>query len=222
MNTINDNFQPNQTPYQNLNANFQPNQTPYQPYLNGNFQQNQILYQPYLNGNFPQNQILYQPYLNENFLKNEKKKKNIMCLLISGIVLFSIEVLINFFVIVGVGIGLFISGECDYDNDEERRRCEEDYKKDDKKFDNAMKFVLPLIIISIITMILGFNYKKKLIILNIFCILIKISLFIGYIIYFSKLLDGEDGYMILMILPEIISDLLFFMHEILKCNIKNN
>ena len=129
--------------------------------------------------------------------------------------------ILNFFLIIGVGLGLGISGECDYEDDEERRRCEEDSKKDDKKYENALGFVFPYIIISSITIFLGFSYNKKLIILNYFCILIKISLYIGYSIYLSKVMDDGGGYIILIILPEIISDILFFMNGILKSNIKS-
>ena len=129
--------------------------------------------------------------------------------------------ILNFFLIIGLSIGIGLSGECDYDDDEERRRCEEDYKKDDKKLNDALVFVLPYIIISSITIFLGISYKKKLIILNYFCILIKISLYIVYSIYLSKVLDDGGGYIILLIVPEIISDILFFMNGILKSNIKS-
>ena len=129
--------------------------------------------------------------------------------------------ILNFFLIIGLSIGIGLSGECDYDDDEERRRCEKEYKKDEKKLNDALGFVLPYIIISSITIFLGFSYNKKLIILNYFCILIKISLYIGYSIYLSKVMDDGGGYIILIILPEIISDILFFMNGILKSNIKS-
>ena len=219
---LNGNFQQNQSPYQqNLNGNFQQNQTPYTPNLNGNIQQNQILYQQNLNENFQQNQLIYQQNLNENFLKNEKKKKKTICLLICGIIFFSIEMILNFFLIIGLSIGIGFSGECDYEEYEDRKRCEEDYKKDEKKLNDALVFVLPYIIISSITIFLGISYNKKLIILNYFCILIKISLYIVYSICLSEVMDDGGGYIILMILPEIISDILFFMNGILKSNIKS-
>ena len=111
-------------------------------------------------------------------------------------------------VIIGLILSLFVSAECDYEDEERKKRCEEEHKDDDKKFDDALKFALSFIIISSITIFLGISYNKKLIILSSFCLLIKISLLIGYIIYLSKLID-DDRYISLVILPEIISDIFF-------------
>ena len=116
----------------------------------------------------------------------------------------------------------FRIGACDYDDKEKRKKCDEEEKINEKKFEYALILVLPLIVITIIVIVLGFTFNKKNIKLNFICILIKISLFIGYIIYIDKLWEDEDNsvYMFIMIFPEVISDLFFLVNAILICFIK--
>ena len=175
-----------------------------------------------LDGNLQENQLIYQQNFNENFLKNEKKKKYSMCLLVCGIVFSSIEAIIHFLIIIGLAMGIGFAGECDYEDEEKIKKCEKEAKIKEKKLGNALKFVIPILAISSIVIFLGVIYNKKFIILNFICILIKISLFIGYIIYIDKLWEDEDNsdYMFFMIFPEVISDIFFLVNAILICFIK--
>ena len=174
-----------------------------------------------LDGNLQENQLIYQQKFNENFLKNEKKKKYSMCLLVCGIVFSSIEAIIHFLIIIGLALGMSLS-DCDYEDKEKIRECQKKAEIKGKKFENALKFVLPILAISSIVIFLGIVYNKKYVILNLICILIKISLFTGYIIYIVRLWEdkGNSGYMFYMIFPEVISDIFFFVNAILICFIK--
>ena len=142
-----------------------------------------------------------------------------MCLLICGIVFLTIEVIIHFLVILRLA---FRIGACDYDDIEKRKECEEEEKINVKKFNYALIFVLPLIAITSIVIVLGVIYNKRYIKLNFICILIKISLFIGYIIIICQILIDEDDseYIFSLIFPEVISDIFFFVNAILICFIK--
>ena len=141
-----------------------------------------------------------------------KKKKYSICLLICGTVFSFIEAIIHFFIIIGLAIGIGFSGECDYDEEEKIKECEEETKIKEKKFGDALKFILPILAISSIVIFLGVFFNKKFVILNFICILIKISLFTGYIIYIDRLWEDEDNsrYLFFMIFPEVISDIFFF------------
>ena len=172
-----------------------------------------------LDGNLQENQLIYNENLKKNFLKNENIKKFSLCFLICGIVFLTIEVITHFFVVVRLG---FRIGACDYDDKEKRKKCDEEEKINEKKFEYALILVLPLIVITIIVIVLGLTFNKKNINLNFICILIKISLFIGYIILICEILkdEGDSKYISSLIFPEIISDIFFLVNAILICFIK--
>ena len=116
----------------------------------------------------------------------------------------------------------FRLGACDYDDKEKREECREKDKIKIKKFNNALKFVLPLIATTIIVLFLGVIRNKKYIILHFICILIKIFLFTGYIILICIILKEEDDseYIFSLIIPEVISDIFFLVNAVLICFIK--
>ncbi len=174
-----------------------------------------------LDGNLQENQLIYQQKFNENFLKNEKIKKFSICIIICGIVFLIIEVIIHFLIIFGLAFSI---GACDYDDREKRKECDEEEKIYVKKFNYALIFVLPLIAITSIVIVLGVIYDKKYTKLNFICILIKISLFIGYIILICEILkhEGDSKYIFSLIFPEIIFDIFFLVNAILICFIKKN
>ena len=173
-----------------------------------------------LDYNLQENQLIDENF-KKNFLKNEKIKKFSICLIICGIVFLTIEVIIHFLIIVRLA---FRIGACDYDDREKRKECEEEEKIYEKKFNYALIFVLPLIAITSIVIVLGVIYNKRYIKLNFICILIKISLFIGYIILICEILKdkGDSKYIFSLIFPEIIFDIFFLVNAILICFIKKN
>ncbi len=162
-------------------------------------------------------QLIYQQNYNENLLKNESKKKLSKFLLICGIIIIVFEFILNLLIIGGIGAGLTFS-ECE-GYGEIKQKCEEDLRKKDKKLSIALLFIIPCLFITCIFICLCFSYNKKIIIINCICIIIKLSLFIGYLINLQYTQDNF-GLISFLILPEISSDICFIMSEKLKLTIK--
>ena len=111
--------------------------------------------------------------------------------------------------------------ECEGDG-EEYEKCEEELSKQDKKLNDAIQLIMPCLIFTCIILCLCFSYNKKIIIINCICIIIKLSLFIGYLINLQYTQD-ENGFGLIsfLFLPEIISDICLLVNEIVKFKIKN-
>ena len=167
-----------------------------------------------------QEQIIYQQNFNDNLLNNKSKKKTSKILLICGIIIIVFEIILNFFIVVGRGIGLGFS-ECEGDG-EEYEKCEEELSKQDKKLNDAIQLIMPCLIFTCIILCLCFSYNKKIIIINCICIIIKLFLFIGYL---NNLQYTWEGYnflsLFIIFLPEITSDICLLANEKLKFTIKN-
>ena len=174
-----------------------------------------------LEENLEKEQIIYQQYFNDNLLKNESKKKTSTILLICGIIIIVFEFVINLLLIGGIGLGLTFS-ECEEIDEKERKECEEEFRKKDKKLTIAVQFIMPCLIITCIILCLCFSYNKKIIIINCICIIIKLSLFIGYLINLQYTQDKNGfGLISFLFLPEITSDICLLVNEIVKFTIKN-
>ena len=166
-------------------------------------------------------QIIYQQYFNNNLLKNESKKRTSTILLICGIIIIVFEFFINLLLIAGIGAGLTFA-ECEEIDEKERKECEEYFRNKSYKLDDAYQFFKPCLIITCIILCLCFSYNKKIIIINCICIIIKLSLFIGYLINLQYTQDKNGfGLISFLFLPEITSDICLLVNEIVKFTIKN-
>ena len=123
--------------------------------------------------------------------------------------------------IAGIGAGLTFR-ECEGEKDTKREECENDIRKKSKKLDNAVEFIKLYFVITCIILCLCFSYNKKIIIINCICILVKLSLFIGYLINLI-LMDSDNDFIIIsiLLLIEISSDICFLVNEKIKFTIKN-
>ena len=164
-------------------------------------------------------QIIYQQYYNDNLLKNESKKKTRKIFLICGIIIVVFEIFLNFVLIVGIGLGISFA-ECEDIDEKKREECKKDYRNKDKKYNNAVEFSDPCFVITCIILCLCFCYNKKIIIINCICIVIKLSLFIGYLI---NLQYTQNNFILIpiLLLIEISSDICFLVNEKIKFTIKN-
>ena len=164
-------------------------------------------------------QKIYQQNFNDNLLKYESKKKASKFPLICGIIIIVFEIFLNFVLIAGIGLGLTFS-ECE-ENDK-KEECEEDYRKKDNGLNNAVRFILPCLVITCIILCLCFSYNKKIIIINCIFIIIKFFLFIGYLVNLLYTQD-ENGFVLILflLLIEISSDICILANEKLKFTIKN-
>jgi len=172
-----------------------------------------------LNEKLEEEQIIYQQHFNDNLLKNESKKKTRKIFLICGIIIIVLENFLNFLVIMGMALGITFT-ECEEFKDEKREECEKYLSKKGKRLDNALKLIKPFLVITCIILSLCFCYNKKIIIINCICIVIKLSLFIGYLI---NLQYTQNNFILIpiLLLIEISSDICFLVNEKIKFTIKN-
>ena len=167
-------------------------------------------------------QLIYQQNYNDNLLKNESKKKTKVIFTICGFIILIFEIIFNVWLIIGMLLGLGISGECDDDDWEKRKECEEQYKKDERKYCLALYFFFPCLFFTCIIMCLYNSYNKKIIVTNFICIIIKFFLYIGYLINLTSIWTKVEFLLLfILIFPEITSDLCFIISGIIKYLDKN-
>ena len=121
---------------------------------------------------------------------------------------------------MGMALGITFT-ECEEFKDEKREECEKYLSKKGKRLDNALKLIKPFLVITCIILSLCFCYNKKIIIINCICIVIKLSLLIGFLINLH--IKEEDNFVLILILIlfEISSDICFLVNEKIKFTIKN-
>lgn len=169
-----------------------------------------------LKDNLKEYQIFYQQNYDQ-ILKNEKQSNFRKILLCFGITIVAFEIIFNFFLLILNALGIGYKGNCDEDDLIKRKECEEESSKEHKKLDDAVRIALPCLILTYIILCLTVSNNKKINIINCICIIIKLFLYIEYLIKLSKFWDdGKLSFFIFFISLEIVSDICLIIFELLK------
>ena len=169
-----------------------------------------------LNENLEGNQIFYQQNY-DKLLKNENQSNLRKILLCFGITIIVIEFIYHFFLLILKTLGIGYKGNCDEEDPIIREECLEESSKEHEKLDNAVRLVLPCLILTCIILCFLLSNNKKIIIINCICIIIKLFLYIGYLIKLSKFWDdGKLSFFMVFISLEVVSDICLIIYELKK------